>query len=151
MARITFFEKPGCANNTRQKAWLVEAGHEVEPISLLTHKFSRQELLSFFGERPVAEWINRAAPRVKSGEIVPEQLSAEQALDLMLTDPLFIRRPLLMVEGKREVGFEVAKIHAWVGLSESVLIAHGVQDVESCRKTSAPECPPPPLTRDSQR
>lgn len=34
----------------------------------------------------------------------------------MLQDPLLIRRPLLEVGDRREVGFEVDKIDAWIGL-----------------------------------
>jgi len=34
MSRVTFYEKPGCANNARQKAWLQAAGHQLEVRSL---------------------------------------------------------------------------------------------------------------------
>lgn len=137
MAKVLFFEKPGCGNNTRQKGWLQAAGHAVEAVSLLTHPWTREELLAYFGARPVADWINRAAPRVKTGEVVPEHLDAETALTLMLSDPLFIRRPLILVDERREVGFDVATIHAWIGLPDSVVDEHGVRGraVEACPKT----------------
>ncbi len=41
MAQITFFEKPGCINNTKQKAWLKTAGHEVQVVNLLEHSWSK--------------------------------------------------------------------------------------------------------------
>jgi len=44
-------------------------------------------IVTFFGKRPVADWFNRAAPRVKSGEIVHEQLDANTALQLILQAP----------------------------------------------------------------
>jgi nitrogenase-associated protein len=143
MAHVLFFEKPGCANNTRQKAWLQAAGHEVEARSLLTHAWTRQELLSYFGDRPVAQWINRAAPRVKSGEIVPERLEADAALGLMLTDPLFIRRPLMLADGRREVGFDVATVHGWLGLPEHV-VSEQARGAEACIKPAhGSECSEP--------
>jgi nitrogenase-associated protein len=114
---VIFYEKPGCANNTRQKKLLETAGHEVIARSLLTEAWTREQLRSFFGDLPVAEWINRAAPRVKSGEIVPEQLDAEMALDLMLADPLFIRRPLMEADGRRQAGFDRERVHRWIGLA----------------------------------
>ena len=77
-------------------------------------------MLAFFAELPVAEWLNLAAPRVKSGEIVPDSLDVEQALAMLLAEPLLIRRPLIQVGDRREVGFDIAKIHAWLGLPESV-------------------------------
>jgi nitrogenase-associated protein len=144
MARVLFYEKPGCANNTRQQKWLEAAGHEVHAHSLLTHPWTADELRAYFGARPVAAWFNRAAPRVKAGEVVPEQCTADEALALMLAEPLLIRRPLIEVAGRREVGFDVGEIHAWLGLPESVLAEHAPKNGEACLKSgSAPACPAP--------
>jgi len=116
MAHVVFFEKPGCGGNARQKQLLSESGHSVEARNLLAHPWSEAELLSFFGARPVAEWFNRASPRVKSGEVVPEALDAAQALALILADPLLIRRPLLQVGDRRETGWDEALVDGWIGL-----------------------------------
>ncbi|NJM71985.1 MAG: nitrogenase-associated protein [Scytonema sp. RU_4_4] len=116
MARVIFYEKPGCKGGTKQKTLLTAAGHEVVAYNLLTEPWTAERLRSFFGDRPVVEWFNRSAPRVQSGEIIPEQIDGETALMLMLQDPLLIRRPLIEVGDRREVGFEVEKIDAWIGL-----------------------------------
>lgn len=134
MTTITFYEKPGCGNNTKQKSLLAAAGHEVIARNLLTEAWTAERLLEFFGELPVEEWFNRAAPRVKSGELNPELLDEGEALQLMLADPLLIRRPLLEAGGRKEAGFDQEKIHIWLGLAPT-----GV-DLESCR-SEAP-CPP---------
>jgi nitrogenase-associated protein len=118
MSTVEFYEKPGCANNTRQKILLAQAGHTVWAKNLLTEPWTRERLLQFFGNKPVAEWFNRAAPKIKSGEIVPEQTQADTAIAMMLSEPLLIRRPLIEVEGRREVGFDAEKIDAWLGLSK---------------------------------
>lgn len=135
MTQVVFYEKPGCGNNTKQKALLAAAGHEVIARDLLAEPWTQERLLDFFGERPVTEWFNRAAPRVKSGEVMPELLDEAEALNLMLDDPLLIRRPLMEADGRKEVGFDQEKIQAWIGLKPSAT------DLESCpNKTS---CPPP--------
>lgn len=105
MAHVVFFEKPGCGGNARQKKLLSDSGHSVEARNLLAEPWSEAALLSFFGGRPVAEWFNRASPRIKAGEIVPETMNAQQALSLMLADPLLIRRPLLLI-GRHHRGGE---------------------------------------------
>lgn len=115
MATVVFFEKPGCRNNTRQKQILTEAGHQVVARDLLQEPWTADRLRSFFGDRPVAEWFNRAAPRVKAGEVVPETVGAEAALAMMLAEPLLIRRPLLEVDGRRDVGFEADRLAALLG------------------------------------
>jgi len=136
MTIITFYEKPGCANNSRQKALLAAAGHTVQAKSLLTEPWTRERLLSFFGNRPVAEWFNRAAPKVKSGEIVPEEIDAETALAMLRAEPLLIRRPLIEADGRREVGFDPEVIDAWLGLNKK---PEG--NLEGCAKrVESPPC-----------
>ena len=95
---------------------LAAAGHEVIARNLLTEPWTRERLLAFFGERPVAEWFNRAAPRVKSGDVIPEFLDETAALQLMLADPLLIRRPLIEADGRKKAGFNQNLIHDWLGL-----------------------------------
>jgi nitrogenase-associated protein len=118
MTTIVFYEKPGCANNTRQKKLLVQAGHTVWAKNLLTEPWTSERLKQFFGKKPVAEWFNLAAPKIKSGEIIPEQIEADEAIAMMLSEPLLIRRPLIEADGHREVGFDAEKIDAWIGLSQ---------------------------------
>ena len=141
MAKITFYEKPGCGNNTRQKALLIQAGHEVIARNLLTEPWTAAQLQDFFSGLPVAEWFNRAAPRVKSGEVVPEILDENTALALMLADPLLIRRPLMESAGQRLAGFDLLRIEAWLGMP---LTADGQADLQSCpRSHAATPCPIP--------
>lgn len=135
MLQVTFFEKPGCTNNTRQKQWLRERGVEVEAIDLLAYPWSEGELLEFFGELPVSDWFNRSAPRVKSGEVVPELLSSHEALQALLEEPLLIRRPLLRKGDERRVGFESESIAYWLRIrGDDGLTSLG----ESCPRPERP-------------
>jgi len=137
MSVIVFYEKPGCANNTRQKVLLAAAGHTVWAKNLLVEPWTAERLLTFFEDMPVAEWFNRAAPKVKSGEIVPEHLNAYTAMAMMIAEPLLIRRPLIEADGRREVGFDKNVIDAWLGLSDK---PDG--DLEQCaRQHQAKPCP----------
>jgi nitrogenase-associated protein len=116
MATVLFYEKPGCINNTRQKVLLAAAGHTVRAMNLLTEKWTAERLRAFFGDLPVAEWFNHSAPRVRDGEIWPHRLTGEQAIALMLREPLLIRRPLMEVDGQHRVGFDQAAVDRWIGL-----------------------------------
>ncbi len=131
MTTIIFYEKPGCANNARQKLLLKNAGHEVIAKNLLDEPWTADRLLMFFGAMPVAEWFNRAAPRVKSGDIVPERVAANDALALMLTEPLLIRRPLMECNGKTIAGFDAERVEQWIG-APLVREEHG--DLQTCRR-----------------
>jgi len=120
MTHIVFYEKPGCGGNAKQRALLEAAGHTLARHSLLDAPWTAESLLAFLQPLPVAQWFNRAAPRVKSGELVPEALSADAALALLLAEPLLIRRPLMQrPDGARMVGFDTAEVEAFVGLSHA--------------------------------
>jgi nitrogenase-associated protein len=140
MATVVFYEKPGCGNNTKQKVWLAASGHTVLAKNLLIEKWSIESLRPFFGDLPVAQWFNPAAPRVKSGEVDPASCNESAALNLMLADPLLIRRPLMEVDGELRVGFDPDAMNAWIGLNN----AKPEGDIEACPKghDSSP-CPTP--------
>jgi nitrogenase-associated protein len=124
MAEVTFYEKPGCINNTRQKKLMKEAGHHVEAKNLLVEPWTAAKLLAFFNNLPVNAWFNQSAPAVKSGELDPELLTAEQAIRCMLADPLLIRRPLMEVGDTKIVGFDHEQMNTLfdikIGLHENL-------------------------------
>ncbi len=139
MVRVIFYEKPGCINNAKQKALLWAAGHQVEAYNLLKTHWTVASLRPFFDNLPVASWFNRTAPRIKSGEIVPENLDEATALELMIADPLLIRRPLIQVGDVYQAGFDQEKIDAWIGLKQPPIV---FEDLEACpRSHEATPCP----------
>jgi nitrogenase-associated protein len=128
MATVTFYEKPGCANNTRQKKLLAAAGHQVVALSILTEPWETARLRAFFGESAVRDWFNYSAPPLKYGEIEPDKLTDQQALALMLENPLLIRRPLMQVGNSLMAGFDQQVVDNWISLKQ---IGHH-QDMEGC-------------------
>ena len=136
MTHLVFYEKPGCGGNARQRAALQAAGHTLERRNLLTAHWTAESLLAFLAPLPVADWFNRAAPRVKSGEVVPEALSADAALPLLIAEPLLIRRPLIQRtdDGSHHVGFDTAAVSAWIGLEPS---AQRPPSLEGCSSPTA--------------
>jgi len=139
MADVIFFEKPGCGGNARQKALLEQAGHRVIARDLLNEPWTAETLRPFFGDRPVADWFNRAAPAVKGGEVVPEAMDEATALAAMVERPLLIRRPLMQVGDRRDCGFETGRVDAWIGLGG--VAAAG--KMEGCLRPDMPPCPKP--------
>ena len=130
MATIHFYEKPGCVNNTKQKALLTKAGHSLVVYDLLQQNWQQKPefLQSFFSCMTVADWFNPNAPAIKNGEIDSLAVNAEQAIALMTLSPLLIRRPLLEIDGQRFAGFDLDKIQSCIEL----LNANKDQDFETC-------------------
>lgn len=128
---IKFYEKPGCTNNTRQKLLLQSCGHEVIACSLLTEAWTAETLKPFFTGMPVSEWFNSAAPRIKSGEVNPADLDENDALQVLLADPLLIRRPLMEVDNTFICGFDNEIVR-------SLIKHHDVSHLQSCPNLSKP-------------
>jgi nitrogenase-associated protein len=133
MATVTFYEKPDCINNARQKRLLEAAGHRVIARNLLQEPWTCDRLRPFFAGLPVPQWFNPTAPAIATGRVVPTQLDADAALALMVLDPLLIRRPLLEVGGDRRAGFDPEAIARWIGLT----IATPDLDLETCPRSAA--------------
>ena len=137
MAIVTFYEKPGCGTNARQRLALSNAGHTLEVHSLLTEPWTAERLRGFFGDTPVAAWFNPAAPKVKSGAVDPSAVDAETAIALMLAEPLLIRRPLVETESGRCAGFDREPVLSLLGPSDPA-----ARPLEGCSSPHVP-CPDP--------
>ncbi|MEW7978058.1 MAG: nitrogenase-associated protein [Candidatus Sedimenticola endophacoides] len=105
MSALVFFEKPGCVGNRAQKKLLRSMGLEFEVRDLLSERWTQERLRPFFGDKPVPEWFNQSAPRVKAGEIAVESLSESDALAMMIEEPILICRPLLDYGSLKQSGF----------------------------------------------
>lgn len=130
MKKLLFYEKPGCRGNARQKAMLEANGYTLDVKSILDEPWERDILRSFFGARPVAEWFNDKAPAIKQGEVDPAAFDAEGALDIMLREPILIRRPLIELNGKRACGFddEVQAMLDIVERSQSMEVCQNIKE-----------------------
>ncbi|MCX7098778.1 MAG: nitrogenase-associated protein [Methylococcales bacterium] len=133
MALITFYEKPGCANNLRQKKLLVAAGHQLIEKSILTEAWQAEHLRAFFGTLAVRDWFNYSAPAIKYGELDPGALTEQEALALMVDNPLLIRRPLMQSGDTLMAGFDPQAVEVSFGM---VATSSG-QDLETCRQPPA--------------
>jgi len=129
MAEIVFYAKPGCLTNRRQWALLQQLGYRVTVRDLLTENWSPVRLYPFLRSRPVREWFNPAAPAVRSGTLDSGRLDAAGALQLLVADPLLIRRPLLETTQGRYAGFEAAQLQARLGI-----VLPDEQDIVSCAR-----------------
>lgn len=136
MATIVFYEKPGCINNSKQKKLLLAAGHQVECRDLLTEHWSREALMDYFDHMSVTMWFNSSAPEIKSGKIDPSGLSEDEALELMIQNPILIRRPLMRVGDECRVGFDIKLVDQWIGLTDFT----GQEDLETCPQPPGVRC-----------
>ena len=123
--------QPGLALLRLAHAWA--AGHGVAAYDLLSEPWTAASLRPFFGRMAVADWFNPTAPAVKDGRVVPADLDEAAALQLMLADPLLIRRPLMQVGVQRMAGFDAERVDAWIGLTTLP-----GREIEACPRPASP-------------
>jgi nitrogenase-associated protein len=107
---VVFYEKPFCAANAKQKQILRASGCTLIERNLLEHGLDGDTLRSFMGDQKVADWFNYAAPAIKNGEISPERLDEESAMELLMSNPILIRRPLMVIGSEKLCGFDADKV-----------------------------------------
>ncbi|MGO9392144.1 hypothetical protein [Rhodoblastus sp.] len=110
MTKIIFYEKPGCAENQKQKNFLAAAGYEIETRDLTAEHWTSAGLRAFFADKPVAEWFDPRAAKIISGEIDPASANPQAALVMMSVDPNLIRSPLLKYKGRCASGLGAAEL-----------------------------------------
>ena len=107
---VVFYEKPFCAANAKQKQILRQSGCTLIERNLLEHGLDAESLRSFMGDKKVADWFNPAAPAIKNGEISPDTLDEVKAMELLMSNPILIRRPLMIIGTEKLCGFDEKKV-----------------------------------------
>lgn len=140
MSAVVFYEKPGCLTNAAQKALLERHGCRLTVRNLLSEPWTEARLYAFLGDKPVAQWFNPAAPKIKSGEIDPHAHDPHSAMALLLREPLLIRRPLLDTPFGKAAGFDDSVLLRRLGVgADTVNDKH-----QTCaRPDDNAGCPPP--------
>lgn len=134
MAEIVFFEKPGCVNNGKQKEILLQAGHSLCCVDMISYPWSKEKLLPFVVGKKPEEMMNSTAPAVKNGELVPAALAFEQAVAMMVAEPLLIKRPLVVVDNLFIQGFDDERLRPYLGKWD------GGEDVATCPFMASTSC-----------
>lgn len=134
MAVIEFYEKPNCINGEKQKRILEKAGNTLKCINILQHPWTEDELTPFIQGKNPTQFMNYTAPAIKKGEIKPEELSYEEAVSLMVANPILIKRPLLRIEDMSVQGFLNKRLTPYLGSWD------GQEDVVTCPNLQTIPC-----------
>lgn len=118
MAHIIFYTKPGCKGGARQKKLLKGSGHTVEERSILDTAWTPDTLLPYLEGLEIKEWYNKNAPAVKEGTVTPGVLPTKETLDLLCSDPILIKRPLMEIEGQLVAGFDTESLSNLIELRD---------------------------------
>ena len=108
---FTFYEKTGCSGNAKQKELLKSHNISFSVKSLLDTSWSKESLGEFFKGLDTKDIFNPFAPQIRDKEIDISKLSKDEAIELMIKNPILIKRPLLDINGVKVCGFDIEKIN----------------------------------------
>ena len=108
---FTFYEKTGCSGNAKQKELLKSHNISFSVKSLLDTLWTKETLSEFFKGLEIKDIFNPFAPQIRDKEIDISKLSKDEAINLMIKNPILIKRPLLDINGIKVCGFDIEKIN----------------------------------------
>lgn len=108
---FTFYEKTGCSGNAKQKELLKSHNISFSVKSLLDISWTKETLSEFFKGLEIKDIFNPFAPQIRDKEIDISKLSKDEAINLMIKNPILIKRPLLDINGVKICGFDIEKIN----------------------------------------
>jgi nitrogenase-associated protein len=114
---FTFYEKTGCSGNAKQKELLKSHNISFSVKSLLDTRWSKETLSEFFKGLEVIDIFNPFAPQIRDKEIDISKLSKDEAIELMIKNPILIKRPLLDINGVKICGFDIEKINELLNIN----------------------------------
>ena len=108
---FTFYEKTGCGGNAKQKELLKSHNISFSVKSLLDTPWTVETLSEFFKGLELVDMFNPFAPQIRDKQIDINTLSKDEAIELMIKNPILIKRPLLDINGVKVCGFDIEKIN----------------------------------------
>ena len=108
---FTFYEKTGCSGNAKQKELLKSHNISFSVKSLLDTPWTVETLSEFFKGLELIDIFNPFAPQIRDKQIDINTLSKDEAIELMIKNPILIKRPLLDINGIKLCGFNIKQIN----------------------------------------
>lgn len=108
--KALFVEYPSCTTCKKAKKWLVENEIEFEDRHIAENKPSREELEQWYNKSGLAinKFFNTSGKLYKELNLKDKvkTASVEELLDLLSTDGMLVKRPILLLDDKVLVGFK---------------------------------------------
>lgn len=107
---MLYVNYPKCTTCQRAKKWLTEQGIEFEDRNIKTENPTKEELKAWYEKSglPLKRFFNTSGilyKEMKLKDKLPE-MSEEEQLELLSTDGMLVKRPIVVTEETVLVGFK---------------------------------------------
>lgn len=106
---LKVYQYPQCGTCRKAIKWLKDQGHEVEPVHIVEHPPSEQELAELMEQSglPIGKFFNVSGVVYRElglKDKLPE-MSDEEKIRLLNSNGMLIKRPIVSDEKKATVGY----------------------------------------------
>lgn len=105
-----FIQYPRCSTCKKAAKWLKDNGIEFEERDIVVNNPTSEELYIWIkrGDRPASKFFNSSGLRYKALNLkdVVKTASQEQLIEILSTEGMLVKRPLLITDSAILVGFK---------------------------------------------
>jgi len=83
---------------------LSQAGLDIQERDFFKDPFSREEIYNLLGEKDPSEFFSFRSPSFRKLGMERNSINSDTLIDLMLSEPRLIRRPLISIDAETVVG-----------------------------------------------
>lgn len=112
---IQFFEKTGCKGNTKQQQLLRDEGYMLQITDIISKKWDIESLNRCLKGRKVHDCVNLMAPIIKDEQLIIDDLTESELMEVMIEHPILIKRPVIFYRGEVSVGFNTPLVSKLLG------------------------------------
>lgn len=107
---VLFIEYPKCSTCQKAKKWLQENNIEFEDRHILEQTPTAQELEKWIKQsnKEIKSWFNTSGLKYRELNLKEKlpTMSDEEKIELLTSDGMLIKRPILVIDNKVLVGFK---------------------------------------------
>ena len=107
---MIFIEYPKCSTCIKAKKWLEENGVEFTERNIVTQTPTQQELKEWIAisKKDIKKWFNTCGLKYKELNLKEKlpNMSDEEKIQLLASDGMLIKRPLLITDREIYIGFK---------------------------------------------
>ena len=107
---VLFIEYPKCSTCQKAKKWLQENNIEFEDRHILEQTPTAQELEKWIKQsnKEIKSWFNTSGLKYRELNLKEKlpTISDEEKIELLTSDGMLIKRPILVIDNKVLVGFK---------------------------------------------
>ncbi len=113
---VTIYTTPSCSSCRKAKKWLKDFGIEFKEKNIFNVKLTKSDIFDIleYSENGFEDIISKRSTYFKENDLDLDDMKTSELVNLIIENPSILRRPILIDEGKMQVGFNSDEIRIFI-------------------------------------